>query len=575
MTAMGAVTEEPAPVDDLWVVRAGDAVHVGGRAEVHTEDGKVVPVDGVATNLPLGYHWLHRRKGAPVRLIVSPARCHLPPALHTWGWAVQLYAARSTRSWGMGDLADLRALATWSAGQGARMMLLSPLHAPTPVPPVQASPYYPSSRCFRSPLHIAVDEVAGASGLASVAEAHAQARALNGRAEIDRDEVLRLKLAALDAIWQAGAASAAALGRYRDERGDALKQWARFCTLAEVHGPTWRSWPAELQDAHSPAVGAACDPDRVRFHEWLQLVIEDQLAAAGSGIDLMQDLAVGVDPGGADAWLWREVFAEGVSVGAPPDQYNAQGQDWGLPPFDPWKLRRAHFAPFIETVRAGFRHAGGLRVDHVMGLFRLFWIPEGGSPADGTYVRYPWDELLDIVALESQRAGAYVVGEDLGTVEPWVRDALAERNVLSYRLLWFEPEPPRSFPTRSLGAVTTHDLPTVAGVWTGADLDAQERRGMAPSADAADALRRRISAWTGLADHASVDDAVVETYRLLGTAPSALVTASLDDVLGVEVRPNYPGTVGGTNWVTALPVTLEEAFDDERLATVADVLNSR
>jgi 4-alpha-glucanotransferase len=245
-----------------------------------------------------------------------------------------------------------------------------------------------------------------------------------------------------------------------------------------------------------------------------------------------------------------------MSVGAPPDEYNRDGQDWGLPPFDPWKLRDAAYEPFVQTVRAGFRHAGGLRFDHVMGLFRLYWIPTGESPRAGTYVRYPYRDLLDILALESVRAGAYVVGEDLGTVEDYMRDELAARDVLSYRLLWFESSPPRSYPRKALAAVTTHDLPTVAGLWSGKE---------PAMAD----VRSRVQEWTGLADDAPVTEVVQSVYSLLAEAPSMIVTATLEDALGVEERPNYPGTVNDTNWSLALPVPLEDIETDPRVLEVA------
>jgi 4-alpha-glucanotransferase len=243
-----------------------------------------------------------------------------------------------------------------------------------------------------------------------------------------------------------------------------------------------------------------------------------------------------------------------MRVGAPPDAFNPDGQDWGLPPFDPWKLQAAEYEPFVQTVRAALRHGAGLRVDHVMGLFRLYWVPEGGSPADGTYVRYPWRDLLGILALEATMAGAYVVGEDLGTVEPWVREELAARNVLSYRLLWFESDPPSAWPEKALAAVTTHDLPTIAGVCS--EVDGDER------------FRSRLSGST-------VDDAVVGAYESLGRSPCLLVAATLEDVLGVVERPNRPGTLDEWNWSRPLPLPLEELVDDPRLASLVRTLNAR
>jgi 4-alpha-glucanotransferase len=296
------------------------------------------------------------------------------------------------------------------------------------------------------------------------------------------------------------------------------------------------------------------DQDRVRFHSWLQWRLDRQHARAASTIGLVGDLPVGVDPGGADAWLWRDVFVPSMRIGAPPDKVNADGQEWGLPPFDPWKLQAAQYEPFIQSVRAALRHGAGLRVDHVMGLFRLYWVPEGGSPRDGTYVRYPWRDLLGILALEATLAGAFVVGEDLGTVDPWMRDELAARNVLSYRLLWFEQEPPSRWPAKALAAVTTHDLPTIAGVFTGADGD--------------DSFRSKLSGDT-------VEEAVQRAYAALAGSPCLLAAATLEDVLGVVERPNYPGTLDEWNWSRPLPEPLEVLVEDPRLAQVATTLNAR
>jgi 4-alpha-glucanotransferase len=318
---------------------------------------------------------------------------------------------------------------------------------------------------------------------------------------------------------------------------------------------------------------AAEHADRVGYHRWLQWLTETQLAGAGAGLDLMQDLAVGVDPGGADAWLWQDTMALGMRVGAPPDDFNPKGQDWSLPPFDPWRLRLARYEPWIRTVRAGLRAAGGIRVDHVMGLFRLFWIPLGAGPAAGAYVRYRHREMLDILALESHRAGAYVVGEDLGTVEDFVRAELFERGVLSYRLLWFEPRRPPEYPVQALAAVTTHDLPTVAGMWTGSDLEEQRAIGLEPYEEGARAIREKLADWSGSPDGCHPAEVVVNTYRLLAQAPSMILTATLDDAAACEERPNVPGTVDERpNWSIALPVPLEELEESPTAAAIAEAL---
>jgi 4-alpha-glucanotransferase len=345
----------------------------------------------------------------------------------------------------------------------------------------------------------------------------------------------------------------------------------------EDEGQDWRSWPEGLRHPDGADVVAygRRHQHRVRFHQWLQWLLDLQLAAASTaGLDVMHDLAVGVDPGGADAWLWQDVFALDMAVGAPPDEFNTRGQDWGLPPFDPWRLRAAGYGPFVETIRAALRHAGGLRLDHVMGLFRLFWIPRGESARDGVYVRYPARELLDIVALECHRAGAYVVGEDLGTVEDIVRTEMAARDILSYRLLWFEDRPPADYPVRAMAAVTTHDLPTVAGLWSGSDLEDQRRLEMEPNVESTEAMCRRLERITGVDADAPADEAVAGMYTALGGAPCLLLAAALDDTLSVAERPNMPGTTDQwPNWSIALPVPLEDLMADPRPRTIAKALS--
>jgi 4-alpha-glucanotransferase len=589
-----AMGDGPAPPgtsrhdDPVVAFRPGQApggVTEGGPWDLHTEDGAVVATDSDAplpADLPLGYHRLvHRDHGRERLLIVSPGRCHLPPDLRTWGWAVQLYAARSRKSWGIGDLADLRRLAAWSRRLGAGMCLLNPLHATVPDFP-QASPYYPSSRCFRNPLYLRIEEVPGAAEVAAnggvdLAALAAEGRALNADRRIDRGRVWKLKRTALEQLWLRFTAGGGdpAFDAFCAEQGDTLTGFATHCALTERFPGAWVEWPEEYRRPDSPAVAsfAAEHAERVGYHRWLQWLTETQLAAAGAGLDLMQDLAVGVDPGGADAWLWQDTMALGMRVGAPPDDFNRKGQDWSLPPFDPWRLRLAGYDPWIRTVRAGLRAAGGIRVDHVMGLFRLFWIPVGAVPAAGAYVRYRHWEMLDILALESHRAGAYVVGEDLGTVEDFVREELFERGVLSYRLVWFEPHRPPEFPVQALAAVTTHDLPTCAGMWTGADLAEQHALGLDPNEEGARAIREKLADWSGSPADASPADVVVNTYRLLAQAPSMILTATLDDAAVVEERPNIPGTIEERpNWSIALPVPLEELEDNPTAAAIAEAL---
>jgi 4-alpha-glucanotransferase len=564
--AMGVASDEPPPGRPVWIVQAGEEIVLGGRWQLVDEDtDESTTVSGNVRDLAPGYYRAYHEDGRGLRLVVTPGRCFLPAGLRTWGWAVQLYALRSRASWGMGDLADLRRFCA-AAGEPSRgeaaFVLVNPLHAAPPVVPQQASPYYPSSRCFRNPLYLRVEEVPGVEHVRDDVDVLAVAgRRLNADRRIDRDAVFRLKMDALTRVFAAvPVEDDASFARFAARGGELLARYATYCVLAETYGGDWRRWPAEYRDPSSfeSRQVRVAHAGRFRFHQWLQWLVEEQLAAVG--FPLMQDVAIGVDPGGADAWMWQSVLAPDITVGAPPDEYNHQGQDWGLPPFDPWKLRDAEYEPFIQTVRAAFRHAGALRFDHVMGLFRLFWIPAGGSARDGAYVRYPAADLLDILALESWRAGAHVVGEDLGTVEEGVREELARRSVLSYRLFWFEAAPPREWPVEAMAAVTTHDLPTVAGAWTGADT--------AASPDMRDTLR----SLAGVTDDAAVDDVVLRVHEELSSAPCRLLSATIDDALGVAERPNRPGTVTDENWSVALPVPLEEIEQDERVAALGWVL---
>jgi 4-alpha-glucanotransferase len=574
--AMGA-TGLPPPSPVLVARRGGPTPPVMAPAEVALEDGAILRVDGgVPPDLPLGYHELRPLDGRPpVRLIVAPARCHLPAGLAAWGWAVQLYALRSRASWGIGDLADLDRLARWSAETlGAGALLLNPLHAVLPLAPPEPSPYFPSSRRYRNPLYLRIEEVPGAAEAAVDVEGlAAQGRALNAERRIDRGAALRLKMAALERLWARGAGAGAALARYRAREGRALDEFATFCALAERHGSGWRTWPAEHRHPSRPAVArfAADAAARVDFHAWVQWLLDEQLARAARHLRLITDLAIGFDGAGADAWAWQDLLADGVSIGAPPDDFAVDGQDWGVPPFAPHRLRAAWYRPFVETVRASLRHAGGLRIDHVMGLFRLFWVPRGGPAADGGYVRYPADDLLAILALESERAGALVVGEDLGTVAHGVRERLAAEQVLSTRVLWFEGGLPAAYPALSLATVTTHDLPTVAGVWTGSDLADQQAVGLRTTADAMAALRRHVAAVAGVGDGAATAEVALACHQRLAEAPSVLVMATLEDALGVAERPNIPGVPAALrpNWSLALPRSLEEIEADSGVRVLA------
>jgi 4-alpha-glucanotransferase len=550
----------PAPVQ---VIRPHHVTPLERPAALTLEDGTVLQLDtALPPDLPLGYHTLRPLDGeGAVPLIVSPGRCWEPRRARQWGWAVQLYAVRSHDSWGMGDLADLRRLAAWSAtALQADLLMVNPLGAALPILPQQPSPYFPSSRCYRNLLYLRMEEIPGAAALGTDLDClAATGRALNQERIIDRDAIFRLKMAALEQLWQ-GFRGDPAFDQYGQAQGDALAQFALFCTLAEHYGQGWRYWPAAYRHPQAPAVQrfAAAHRERVRFHQWVQWLLDTQLARVAAAGPVMQDLPIGVDPNGADAWVWQDLLATDVTVGAPPDEFNTLGQNWGLPAFVPHKLRAAAYQPLRQTLQAAFRHAAGLRIDHVMGLFRLFWIPPAAEPRLGAYVRYPADELLAILALESVRAQAFVVGEDLGTVEAAARDQLDAHGLLSYRLLWFETELPSQYPARALAAVTTHDLPTIAGLWSGADLQAQHDLGLHPNTAGLEAIRQRLQAMTGLPAAAAIEEVVLRTHQRLAEAPSAVLLATLEDALAVVERPNMPNTTTEwPNWSRALSCSLE------------------
>lgn len=577
LASMGANSEGPeGRFDGPIVLVQGDTTTLEGEWHITTEDGGArVGTRCIPRDLPLGYHRLTTEAGER-SLIITPNVAKDFDDVRSWGWAAQLYALRSKASWGIGDLGDLCEFGRLAKRGGADFVLVNPLHASIPSDSQQSSPYYPSSREFRNPLYIDIAHVPGANSLEN--RLLNAGRMMNGDRKIDRDAIFKLKMEALSELWQRFSPDDRLFSAYRNQQGDALRRYATYCVLHENYGTLWKEWPESLRHPESHAVTrfAESHNDRVLFHEWLQWLLDVQLARAGREIDLINDLAIGVDPAGADAWLWQDAFALNMRVGAPPDEFVKSGQDWGLPPFDPWKLRKVNYEPFIRTIRANLAHAGGLRIDHVMGLFRLYWIPDGASAKDGTYVQYPYGDLLGILCLESVRSGAYVVGEDLGTVERYMREELAMRNIASYRLLWFEEDPPSEFPKKSMAAITTHDLPTVVGMWSGSDLEQQRKLGQEPNVESTEAIKARV-AEVGNIDHDAQPDVAVDgCHELLADASSALVSVTLEDALRLSERPNYPGTTfEWPNWSLALPVALEDLGDHPGFVTTQRIMSGK
>jgi 4-alpha-glucanotransferase len=572
------------------VLRQGNRSALPTRATVTLENGGTVEVgDRLPPDLPLGWHRL-ACGDQDVHLIVVPSRLPAPPT--TWGWMLQLYALHSPGSWGMGDLHDLADFARWAdADSGAGLILLNPLHAVGPTHPVPASPYSPSSRHFANPLYVRVADTAAYRSADAALRARVDALAPAHSHLIDYDAVWTAKRGALELLFPLA-------GPPVSDRDDGLTAFATYCALAEVHGSNWRLWPDELQRSDSPAVAAARASlaGRVAFHAWLQRLCQEQLAAAnaatgGMPVGIVHDLAVGVDPGGADGWLLHDVLAEGVRVGAPPDAFNQLGQDWGLAAWRPDRLAETGYAAYRDMLRRIFDHAGGLRVDHVAGLWRLWWIPPGAGAADGTYVRYDGDAMLGILALEAQRAGAVVVGEDLGTVEPVVTRGLHGRNMLGCTVVWFTRSgadfvPPQRWPRNAFASISTHDLPTAYGFLRGEHVEVRAGLGLLTvpvdqERERAMEDRRRLIAMlveAGLlpaVGRPSDEEVVVALHAALAASPSRLVAASLYDVLGEPRQPNLPGTVDQyPNWRMRLPASLAEIEADPRVHRIATLLSA-
>ncbi|WTG93872.1 4-alpha-glucanotransferase [Kitasatospora sp. NBC_01560] len=608
------------------VVRQGRRTALDVPAEavlsVELEDGGIWELPRghshwLPADLPLGRHTL--RAFTPERvehahLIVAPEVLPKLPG-RSWGFLAQLYSVLSDRSWGMGDLADLAELAQWAGSLGAGFVQINPLHAALPGAPSDPSPYRPSSRRFADPVHLRVEAVPEYGYLTGEQRAEAEElgrRAVRLREEvlghdglIDRDAVWALKRRVLELLHEVplGPGRRAAYEAYRRREGVWLERYAVWNALAEVHGPDRHAWPKGLRHPDSPHVTLAAEElrDRVEFHRRLAWQVDQQLAhaqqaarTAGMPVGLVHDLAVGVHPDGADAWALQDALATGISTGAPPDAFNAHGQDWGLPPWRPDALAETGYAPFAELLRSAARHAGAIRIDHVMGLFRLWWVPDGHAPTEGAYVRYDAEAMLGVLALEAHRAGTAVIGEDLGTVEPGVREELAARGILGTSVLWFERDwrakgeilAPERWRPGSLATLTTHDLPSTAARLSGEHVELRHRLGLL----ARSLGEEQAEAAAELADwHAELarlgllgegDPLSAQAlYRFLRATPAELVGVWLPDLVGDPRPQNLPGTWDQyPNWrlpvadAAGAPVTLDELAAGPAAAAFAGIL---
>jgi 4-alpha-glucanotransferase len=584
----------------------------GLRVRLRLEDGKDVELQvtsGGATasvtldDVPIGWHTLVVSVGddvAEAPVCVAPA---LAAGARAWGWMTQLYALRSASSWGVGDLRDLTTLTTWTAEHGGGLVLVNPLHAVAPGLPVQPSPYYPASRRWTNPLYLRVEDTEAYAG--APPEVRALVDELQRGTDNSADRIDR------DAAWAAKLEALALVAPYAEPLviDGALLDFATWCALTEVHDRDWRDWPESLRRPDAPAVLAARAglDDRIRFHAWLQHECDRALQAvqqaaidAGMPVGIVHDLAVGTNPAGADAWALQDALALGAHIGAPPDGFSQQGQDWGMPPWHPRRLEELGYRPLRDMVAGLLRHAGGVRIDHILGMFRAWWVPSGGSARDGTYVHYDADAMLAVIALEAHRARAVVVGEDLGTTPRYVPTTLAANGVLGSAVMWFERDEPTDagpgvrrpierWREPVMASITTHDLPTALGWLRGTHVDVRGELGMLDDPDRERASwqveRAELIDWltdAGLVDSAASESELLRAMHLaLVRTPSRLVMASLGDAVGDLRQPNLPGTTDSyPNW--RLPVAdaagrvlrLDELLADQRVQRLAADLTS-
>ncbi|MDO5676466.1 MAG: 4-alpha-glucanotransferase [Propionibacteriaceae bacterium] len=575
----------------------------------------------LGADLPTGYHRVvaHTATGThDGALIITPSFVGFPERMRDnriWGYGTQLYSVTSKRSWGIGDLGDLADLITWSGTrQFAGYVLINPLHAAEPAPPIEPSPYLPASRRFINPIYIHPESIPEYATLDKDSRKRIKALLKEAQAAaedsgiVDRNAVWPLKLEALRIIHAAGMRPARhiAYQDFRSREGIGLRYFALWSALSVEHGQFWTDWPEEYQTPTSRAVSAFAEEHaaEVDFFEWAQWIAQTQVSGAqtvaeevGMPVGIVTDLAVGVHRYGAETWMMPDVFAQGMSVGAPPDQYNQSGQDWGQPPWRPDKLEELAYEPFRAMVAAALRRVGGLRVDHIIGMFRLWWVPQGAGPTGGCYVRNNHEAMIGILALEAQRAQALVIGEDLGTVEPWVRDYLSRRGLLGTSVLWFEsnhegqPLDAQWWREYCMASVTTHDLPPTLGYLAGDHVRLRNDLGLltepledelaAAQREQADWLNKLV--WEGLLEDHHRDhpeEVMLALHKFLLRTPSKVLLAGLTDAVGERRAQNQPGTINEyPNWRVPLGdengkrLDLEDIFQAELPNRLAAVMN--
>ena len=620
-----------------WRVRAESGELYHGSWEFDVEQAiDATELDGkrrLRFRLPLeadtglGYHQLFLQlpeAKVETLLIVAPWACYLPDAVEAgnkpWGVSLQLYSLRSRRNWGIGDFADLQAAVKTLEPLGIDSIGLNPLHALFSHLPENASPYSPSSRDFINPVYLDIEAIEefhrcdAARQLVHSDNFQTRLQSLRKPKLVDYSGVWAAKLEALELIYrqfrqELANNDSARAHSFRDFQacgGQALCRFALFeALLVFFHDQdsrieTWQQWPEDYQDPDSVTVAewAASQQPTIEFYQYLQWQAELQLASVqqdcvrrGMQIGIYNDLAVGNERFSAQCWAEQGLYALGTGIGAPPDDFSPAGQSWGLPPLIPQRLREQAYQPFIHSLRANMRHAGALRIDHVMGLMRLYWIPANYAADQGTYVTYPFDDLLGIVALESHRNRCLVIGEDLGTVPDEVRHALWVNKILSYRIFMFEKDwqvgsfkQPSDYPPLALCASGSHDLPTLCGYWHEADLDIRDSLGLYPTSEMGQQQRHlrqrdRAEILVALAnenllrenlledDLANPDilegnlstELLIAIQRFLARSPACLMMLQLEDLLGQKQQINVPGTIDEyPNWRYKIPLDIED-----------------
>ncbi|MDR0959341.1 MAG: 4-alpha-glucanotransferase [Propionibacteriaceae bacterium] len=620
-------------------VMAGASAHVWVRCE----DGRGIGAEQVANDWPdrevdgqwrgrasfrlptwieLGYHTVILESGEEryeSPFIVTPSWVGVPQKgfEKVWGFMTQLYSISGQNSWCFGDMSDLTDLAVWSTTQhGAGFVLTNPVHAAEPISRIEPSPYLPCSRRYVNPLYIrpeAIEEYLNAPDSEKRAIRSIRTnldKRMVGKKEIDRDSIWAEKKKALRRIFalERRPVRQMEMEAFFAAEAEPLRDFATWCALCEKFGTArWKKWDEGFQRPNSAEVQAFAEEnaETVTFYMWMQWIAESQAIAAhrtalaaGMPVGVMSDLAVGVHTQGAESWSMGGAFAQGVTVGAPPDGYNQAGQDWTQPPWRPDRLEQSGYRPFRAMVKAALRHSGGLRVDHIIGLFRLWWIPEGFSPKEGTYVRYNHEALIGILALEALRSGAVVIGEDLGTVEPWVRDYLRRRGLLGTSVLWFEYnddgsiKAPEQWREYCMASVTTHDLPPTLGYLSHSHVYLRNELGLlTESLD--EEINKDVQEQAGimsvLADRGLMEQGerdpqqrLLALHRYLLKAPSKLLCVALTDAVGEKETENQPGTLDEyPNWRVPLHddksqrLTLEEIYTMERVKDLTDIMNGK